>query len=61
MTHHVGNTALNPVGLAVHAAGDRIAFARMGEAIHHDACIGVLYLASARGLVTQADKMPFSH
>ncbi|MCY1402498.1 hypothetical protein D9M71_176420 [compost metagenome] len=58
---HVGDPAIDDVGLAILAAGDPIAFAGMGEAKHHDAVVCFQNLATTGGLVMQANEIAGSH
>jgi hypothetical protein len=61
MTVDVGDASHDLVGFVVFAAGNAVAFTGMGDAKHHDACVGFQHLAAASGLVTQAYEMSFGH
>ncbi|MNL02935.1 hypothetical protein D3C87_1234560 [compost metagenome] len=61
MTDHVRNATHDLVSFAVLATGDPIAFAGMGDAVHHDSGMTIQDLAATGGLVMQADEMSFVH
>ncbi|MNE43086.1 hypothetical protein D3C81_1372720 [compost metagenome] len=58
---HVGEPALDDVGLAILAARDLISFAGVGEAVHRDAVICFQHPATTGGLVMQANEISGSH
>jgi hypothetical protein len=61
MTDHVGNPTDDLISLAVLATGDPIAFASMGDSVHHDAGMTIQDFAATGGLIMQTNEMSFVH